>query len=146
MLVGSEASVSTWGKFRCAYGLNTSDLTISAHSADYASGLKSAADGSGLIRIDKSTVRSAIYYQPTFNNTWTDIPDNENIIAILGGSQTVPQYPATDEVAEELVGETLSFDNGSVTIASSLMELGSQIEMGPPDLGSVVSVGKLTAF
>lgn len=146
ILVGSAVSVSTWGKFRCAYGRNTSALTISAHSAQYESGFKSAAAGSGLIRINRSTVRSALYYQPTFNNTWTDIPDNENIIAIFGGSQNVPPYPATDEMAAELVGETMTLDNGSVIIASSLMALGFQVEMGPPDLGSVVSIGKLSAF
>lgn len=145
--VGASATTSTWGKFRCAYGRNTSALTISTHSAEYANGFQSAAAGSGLIRIRASSIRNAFYYQPTFSNFWTDAPDYENQITIFGGSGTVPSFPATIEVEAELTGETMTLDNGSVTINSSLFTAGAiQIEPGPPDLGSVLSIGNLTAF
>lgn len=145
--VGASASVSTWGKFRCAYGRNTSALTISEHNAEYENGFKSASEGSGLIRIKAASTRSAFYYQPTFKNFWTDVPDNENQITIFGGSDTSPSFPATAEVEAQLTGETMTLDNGGVTIASSLFSASAiQIEPGPPDLGSVLTIGKLTAF
>lgn len=147
-LVGSSAALSTWGKFRCLYGRNTSALTISTHSATYSSGFKSAADGSGLIRITTLGARSVFANQPTFKQEFTPAspPDPAfNLVYIFGGAGS-PAKPACQEVITELTGEIMTLTSGSLTINSGLFTSFGQTDPTVTDLGPILTIGKLTAF
>lgn len=146
--LGSSASVSTWGKFRCAYGINNAASTISTHDATYTSGFKSASAGSGLIRITTFGARSVFANQPTFKQQFTPAapPDPAfNLVYIFGGAGT-PSQPATQEVIAELTGETMTLTSGSLVINSGLFTTFGQTDSTPTDLGPITSIGKLTAF
>jgi hypothetical protein len=142
-LIGGSGIFSTWGKLRCTYARNTwdPDTDISAYNSTYISGLKSAADGSGLIRIANYGTRSVAVNHPRMRSSFT--VDYYEIFT-QGGPFFIPM---TVDVGLELIGEEMTFDNGSVILTSAFC--------APPYLqtgyfsgstGNIVSVGKLEAF
>lgn len=159
-IVGDSIGYSTWGKFRCAWCLQSNyDYTGSAFWITYNSGLKASATGSGLIRY------VSWYYgdpNPTiYNETYVITPGSPP----FGGNRiySVPSQVSatsptglesaavTDEARVQLTGETVSFSGGlSTTITSTLWDEAVYVWNGPmlspPLAGDVVSIGKLTAF
>lgn len=165
-LVGSSAALSTWGKFRCAWCVQSNfDVTnVQDHDITYGSGQKSAADGSGLIRWRPRPLFASFTdeYQPTiWNNVYSNFPvlpptwGNRIFSDPRQVSATSPtgfeSAAVTDELRAELNGDTVTFTTGSTTIADILWQEGVYKWNGPSpppivDAGDVVSIGKFTAF
>lgn len=135
--LGSSSSVSTWGKFRCAWDIYT-DLDVhyyaSTYSITYFQGFKSAADGTGLIRYAPYGVNGAIRQPGIFNKIYTisfPPPVIGNYMSpiplrLISGT-SYESAAATVEVQSLLTGQTVSFSNGqSATIDSVLWTAGRQ--------------------
>ena len=142
-LIGGSGIFSTWGKLRCTYAMNTWDpeTDISAYNSTYIRGLKSAADGSGLIRIGNLGQRNIGINHPRMRSTFSvDFYE----IYTQGGPLLIPM---TVDVGLELTGEEMTLDNGSVILTSAFCAppyIQSGDFSGFP--GNIVSVGKLEAF
>lgn len=145
VLIGGSGPFSTWGKLRCTYARNTWDpeTNISDYNSTYISGFKSAADGSGLIRIANFGTRNVAVNQPRMRSTFMD---GAYEIFTQGGP-LLPPIPMTVDVGLELVGEEMTFDNGSVILTSAFCTY-PYIQTGDfsGTTGNIVSVGKLEAF
>jgi hypothetical protein len=143
--VGSAEYVSTWGKFRCAYAKNARATTATAHSVEYASGLKAAASGSGLLRHIAKSSPSAYFYQPLFSNFYSPPFEEDRNALLLQGSTL---YSSTVEFEAQLVGETVNLTGGSMVINSDLFTAGGfqNYADGSTDYGTITAIGKLTAF
>lgn len=144
-LIGGSGPFSTWGKLRCTYARNTWDpeTDISDYNSTYISGLKSAADGSGLIRIANYGERSVIVNHPRMRSSLTE----DSYEVYTQGGPLLPRIPMTVDVGLELIGEEMILDNGSVILNSDFcsypyIQTGSF--SGTP--GNIVSVGKLKVF
>jgi hypothetical protein len=143
--VGSAQYVSTWGKFRCTYAKNARAFTNAAHSVEYASGMKSAASGSGLIRHTAKFSPSAYFYQVLFQNSYSPpLEDDRNSMFLTGAGV----FSSTTEFEAQLVGQTITLTGGSMTITSDLFTAGGTQNYadGTTDYGTITSIGNLTAF
>jgi hypothetical protein len=146
-LIGGSGIFSTWGKLRCTYARNTwdPDTDISAYNSTYISGLKSAADGSGLIRIANYGTRSVVVNHPRMRSTFMGPGDGYEIFT--QGGPGLPPIPFTVEVGLELIGEDMTFAAASVTLTSEFCTSPYvQQDASPSEVGDIVSVGKLEAF
>lgn len=143
--VGSAQYVSTWGKFRCTYAKNSRTTTATAHSVEYSAGMKSAAAGSGLIRHAAKFSPSAYFFQPLFQNFYSPPFEEDRNAMLLTGAGI---YSSTVEFESQLIGETVTLTSGSMVINSSLFTAGGfqNYADGSIDYGTIVSIGKLTAF
>jgi hypothetical protein len=145
-LIGGSGPFSTWGKLRCTYARNTwdPDTNISAYNSTYINGLKSAADGSGLIRIANYGTRSVAVNHPRMRSSSTE--DYYEIFT--QGGPLSPPVPMTVDVGLELIGETMTLDGGSVILTSDFCTYPSYLQTGDfsGTPGNIVSVGKLLAF
>ena len=145
----ATALASTWGRFRCAYSKNTPvirDCTVSQHNVTYNSGMKSASDGSGLIRFrSPDNDLTPASWQPDFTNLYSPPLESNSNVMILR-----PELfkSATVETEAQLIGETITLTGGSMVIDSSLFNSsGSQFYAdGSIDYGTITAIGKLTAF
>ena len=159
-LVGSAGRVSTWGKFRCvmAYNDNIDYYTNSFYGFNihYLSGVKSAADGSGLIRyVPWERNLSPRFRQPFISDArYSPSPGiSANQLYTFPPVYTSPldfteSMAATIEVQNELTGETVTFTNGmTTTILPVLWSNNRQTwRTGVSVITDVASVGKLVAF
>lgn len=145
LALGNAVNYSTWGKLRCAYSKNSRDCTVSNYNVTYNSGLKSAASGSGLVRIKHPVSNVSFYRQPNFANFYS-IPSEEDRNAIY----LTPELfgAATVETEAQLIGETITLTGGSMVINSDLFgTLGFQnYADGSIDYGTITAIGKLTPF
>lgn len=144
-MIGGSGPFSTWGKLRCTYARNTWDpeTNISDYNSTYISGLKSAADGSGLIRIANLGSRSVVENHPMMRSTHAE--DFYEIYT--NGGPFLPRIPMTVDVGLELIGEEMILDNGSVILTSAFCTY-PYIQTGDfsGNPGNIVSVGKLKVF
>lgn len=146
MIGGTTVGASTWGRFRCAFGNGTRSCTVNTHNVTYVNGFKSAAAGSGLIRI-KPYSQGPVGYQPLFiRGVASFSPYQEALFLDPDFSRS-----ATVEVENELTGETVTFDTGSATIdgptvVPNIFRFISQLLPVGVSHGNIVSIGKLTAF
>lgn len=143
--VGSAQYVSTWGKFRCAYAKNARAFTATAHSVEYASGMKAAASGSGLIRHVAKFNPSAYFFQPLFHNLYSPPFDEDRNALLLTGASI---YSSTVEFEAQMIGQTVTLTGGTMVINSDLFLAGGTQNYadGSFDYGTITAIGKLTAF
>jgi hypothetical protein len=119
---------------------------VNTHNVTYANGFKSAAPGSGLIRISPSGQGPA-GYQPIFiRGVASFSPYQEALFLDPDFSRS-----ATVEVEDQLTGETITFDTGSDTIdgpavVPNIFRFIYQLLPVGVTHGNIVSIGKLTAF
>jgi hypothetical protein len=157
-LLGTSAAVSTWAKFRNVMGIEDRDDShlpeIYPYSAYYLQGLKSASDGSGLIRyprLDSTGPGPTIYngfhlisIGPPINygNQLTTAPNRST------GGTSYESQAVTNEVQAELTGQTATSSTGvTVVISSSLWTANSQYwRSNISDAPIINGVGKLLAF
>ena len=166
-IVGSSATLSTWGKFRCVWCLQENYDFTSATDFDitYASGQKSAADGSGLIRwrprpivlpYFSDDVQPSIWNQ-TFTGSFIPPFTTGNRIfstpfKVNGSTATGYESTAvTDEAKAQLTGETVNFSGGYTTTINNILWTEARYIWNPAAFpgfaaGDVTSIGKLTAF
>lgn len=146
MIGSATVGASTWGRLRCAFGNGTRSCTVNTHNVTYANGFKSAAPGSGLIRISPSGQGPA-GYQPIFiRGVASFSPYQEALFLDPDFSRS-----ATVEVEDQLTGETITFDTGSDTIdgpavVPNIFRFIYQLLPVGVTHGNIVSIGKLTAF
>lgn len=153
VLIGSFHTVSTWGKFRCVWCLdnfaafNKTAFTIEYLTGEGIKGQKSAAEGSGLIRWPRG-IAQFIDQQPTIGIV--PVGDDGNVLYIAPFI-TVPvpwaNSAATEEIKNELIGQTVVHNGGSSVISSDLFDDGQQNVGGANiDYSPIISVGKLMPF
>jgi hypothetical protein len=143
--LGSSASVSTWGKFRCAWCLqeNTNYFqTFDTFSIEYLSGQKATAAGSGLIRWNRG-VQGISNQQPSISNFFVS---GQNRIDIIPNLPVLGNQAATEEFEAVMIGQTVNMVSGSATISSTLFDSGRQPIGGSTPYGDVTDVGNLTGF
>jgi hypothetical protein len=143
--LGASASVSTWGKFRCAWCLQDNNnylATFDTFSVEYLSGQKATAAGSGLIRWNRG-VQGAGFYQPSISNFFVS---GQNRIDIIPSDPITGNRAATEEFEAVMVGQTVTMVSGSATISSTLFDSGQQPIGGSTWYGDAINVGNLTAF
>jgi len=151
--LGASASVSTWGKFRCAMILN--DSTGSAgfdaydYSIDYLTGVdgqKSAATGSGLIRYPRFTVSVNFAQQPSVYSVYSGlIPPIGNRLQGVPGNGT-DGFLMPTEVRTELEGQTVTLTGLSATLNATFFTTNTQFIGGGSPAQPIVSIGNLTAL
>ena len=150
--LGASASVSTWGKFRCAmilnddYGTGGLGFTATDYNIEYIAGVggqKSAAAGSGLIRYPRFTQTVNFAQQPSVYSIYSSITGNR-LINIPGDPSLGFRVPT--EVRTELEGETVTLTGLSATLNSTFFTTGVQVIGGAAPAQPILSVGKLTAF
>lgn len=144
VLIGGSAAFSTWAKLRTVFAINSVyEGDVGGFSATYESGLRSAADGSGLIRTyNYGFTYNPFGHRPNFRSE----PYEEGYYIWIQGGPGWPLIVAvTKEVEEELTGETMTFENGEVVLNSNFFSYGGNGQSGesPSNVGKVVTVGKL---
>ena len=143
VLVGSSASVSTWGKFRCAWCLQENfDYTLSTDTfnIEYASGQKAIAAGTGLIRWNRGEQTEQ---QPSISNFFGSLG---NRLFLVPTSPTYGNQAATEEFEADMIGQTVTMVSGSATIDSTLFDTGIQVVGGATSYGDITDVGLLESF
>lgn len=147
--IGDSTNYSTWAKLRVAYGLDIARVGtyISSYNSVYLNGLKSAANGSGLIRYGQTVpgARSEAFNQPVIYSDFVPTPPGGYVLYFQGGTGPDAPRAFTVEFKDELLGETITGTGGTVTINTDLFTLTGQSGAGP-NLGAILSIGKLTIF
>jgi hypothetical protein len=142
-IVGSSSSVSTWGKFRCAWCLESNyDYLVYDFTIEYYSGQKSAATGSGLIRWPRG-VQSISDQQPTILSA---MRSGNYTFFMVPTDPTFPGTAATTEFKNEMIGELVAVTGTSYALTSTFFDTGSQNTGSTTPLDPITSIGKLTAF
>lgn len=145
VLVGSSASVSTWGKFRCAWCLQENynyATSPGGFNIEYLSGQKATAAGSGLIRWNRGE-QSNIDQQPSISNFFGSLG---NRLFLVPTSPTYGNQAATEEFEADMIGQTVTMVSGSATIDSTLFDTGIQVVGGGTPYGDITDVGLLESF
>jgi hypothetical protein len=151
--LGASASVSTWGKFRCAMILNDSSGSAGFDAYDYSieyltgvDGQKSAASGSGLIRYPRFTPSANFAQQPSVYSAYSGlIPPTGNRLQGINGNATEGFLMPT-EVRTELEGQTVTLTGLSATLSSTFFTTNTQFIGGGSPAQPILSIGNLTAF
>ena len=150
--LGASASVSTWGKFRCAMILNDSTGTAGYNGTDYnieyltgVDGQKASAAGSGLIRYPRFTPAVNFAQQPSIYSAYSVFPSPSNRLIGIPGNPTNGFLMPT-EVRTELEGETVTLTGLSATLNATFFTTDVQVIGGSSPAQPIISVGKLTAF
>lgn len=145
ILIGGSGPYSTWAKLRTVFAINNVyEGTVGGFNAYYESGLKSAADGSGLIRTKNYGFTYNLFgHRPNFRSA---LVEPGYYIWINGGPNWPLDVSVTKEVVEELTGETMTFASGSVVLNSTFFSFGGygQSAEEPSSVGDIETVGKLT--
>lgn len=145
VLVGSSASVSTWGKFRCAWCLQENfDYTLSTDSFNiqYNTGQKAIAAGTGFIRWNRGE-QSISDQQPSISNFFGGLG---NRLFLVPSSPTYGNQAATEEFEADMIGQTVTMVSGTGTIDATLFDTGIQVLGGGTSYGDITDVGLLEAF
>ena len=144
-LIGGSGSRSTWAKLRTVFAINNVyEGSVGGFNAYYESGLKSAADGSGLIRTKNYGFTYNLFgHRPNFRSGFVE---PGYFIWIHGGPNWPYDVSLTEEVVEELTGETMTLDGGSVVLTASFFGYGGYGQSGesPSEAYIVQTVSKLT--
>jgi hypothetical protein len=143
VLVGSTASVSTWGKFRCAWCLQENfDYTLSSDTfnIEYATGQKAIAGDTGLIRWNRG---EQSIQQPSISNFFGSLG---NRLFLVPTDPTFGNQAASEEFEADMIGQTVTMTSGSATIDSTLFDTGIQVLGGGTPYGDITDVGLLEAF
>jgi hypothetical protein len=144
--LGSSASVSTWGKFRCAWCFDENfDYlpTVDSFSIEYLSGQKATAAGSGLIRWNRG-LQGISLQQPSISSNFS--PSTTNRLFLIPSFPATGNAAATEEFEAVMVGQTVTMVSGSGTINSTLFDSGIQVLGGSTPYGDITNVGNLTGF
>ena len=151
--LGASASVSTWGKFRCAMILNDSTGSAGFDAYDYSieyltgvDGQKASAAGSGLIRYPRFTVSVNFAQQPSVYSAYSGlIPPIGNRLQGVPGNGT-NGYLVPTEVRTQLEGQTVTLTGLSATFTSTFFTTDVQFIGGGSPAQPIVSIGNLTAL
>lgn len=150
--LGASASVSTWGKFRCAMILNDSTGTAGYNGTDYnieylpgVDGQKASAPGSGLIRYHRSTPSVNFAQQPSIYSAYSSVINPGNRLIGIPGTPT-DGFRMPTEVRTELEGETVTLTGLTATLNSTFFDTDVQFIGGGSPAQPIISVGKLTGF
>ncbi len=151
--LGASASVSTWGKFRCAMILNDSTGSAGFDAYDYSieyltgvDGQKASAAGSGLIRYPRFTVSVNFAQQPSVYSAYSGlIPPIGNRLQGVPGNGT-NGYLVPTEVRTQLEGQTVTLTGLSATLGSTFFTTNTQFIGGASPAQPILSIGNLTAF
>jgi hypothetical protein len=148
--LGASASVSTWGKFRCAMILNDSTGSAGFDAYDYSieyltgvDGQKASAAGSGLIRYPRFTPSVNFAQQPSVYSAYSSITGNR-LIGIPGTPTNGFLMPT--EVRTQLEGQTVTLTGLSAAFTSTFFTTDVQFIGGSSPAQPILSVGKLAAF
>ena len=144
ILIGGSASRSTWAKLRTVFAINNVyEGSVGGFNAYYESGLRSDSEGSGLIRTGGYSFTYNLFgHRPNFRSE----PYEEGYYLWINGGPNWPLYVSiTQEVVEELTGETMTLENGNIVLNSDFFSYGGYGQSGesPSNVGDVVTVGKL---
>jgi hypothetical protein len=150
--LGASASVSTWGKFRCAMILNDSTGTAGYNGTDYSieyltgvDGQKASATGSGLIRYPRFTPTVNFAQQPSVYSAYSVFPSPSNRLIGIPGNPTNGFLMPT-EVRTELEGQTVTLTGLSATLNATFFTTDVQVIGGASPAQPIISIGNLTAF
>jgi hypothetical protein len=150
--LGASASVSTWGKFRCAMILNDSSGSAGFDAYDYSieyltgvDGQKASATGSGLIRYPRFTPSANFAQQPSVYSAYSPIINPGNRLQGINGNAT-DGYLVPTEVRTELEGQTVTLTGLSATLSSTFFTTNTQFIGGASPAQPIISIGNLTAF
>lgn len=150
--LGASASVSTWGKFRCAMILNDGTGTAGYNGTDFnieylagVDGQKASAPGSGLIRYPRFTPAVNFAQQPSVYSAYSPIIDPGNRLIGIPANST-DGFLMPTEVRTELEGETVTLTGLTATLGSTFFDTGVQFIGGGSPAQPIISVGKLTGF
>ena len=150
--LGASASVSTWGKFRCAMILNDSSGSAGFDAYDYSieyltgvDGQKASATGSGLIRYPRFTPTVNFAQQPSVYSAYSVFPSPSNRLIGIPGNPTNGFLMPT-EVRTELEGQTVTLTGLSATLNATFFTTDVQVIGGASPAQPIISIGNLTAF
>jgi hypothetical protein len=144
LLIGGSAPYSTWAKLRTVFAINNVyEGSVGGFNAYYQSGLRSDSEGSGLIRTKNYGFTYNLFgHRPNFRKAFVE---PGYYIWISGGPNWPLDVSVTQEVVEELTGETMTFASGSVVLNSTFFSYGGYGQSGesPSNVGAIETVSKL---